>query len=789
MARTHLYKSVFILCLLCVGLAVFAQENKSDTLTKRFNTYAQQNLQEKIYVHTDRDYYLTGETIWFAVYIIDEFHQPLALSKVAYIELLDRNNKPMLQIKVAVKDGFANGSLFLPATLGSDNYKLRAYTSWMKNYDSDFYFNKNISVVNPFVRLDTAITSTHTSTTVEAQFFPEGGNMIVGINNKVAFKVNDASGHGLDFVGALVNQHNDTVLHFSPLKFGIGNFSFVPMENTQYRAVIHAKGLNEKVFNLPQTQATGYAFHLEESSNKINVEVNAVGINPNSAEVVYLFIHAQQVVSKVEMKFIGNNKATFSIDRDKLQEGISHFTIFSQDLKPVCERLYFKTPTALLPIQVQSNQQQYEKRKKITLNINGNVNDHLSLAVVRMDSLANSSTHIADYFLLTSDLKGTIESPEYYLGKDSLTRMAQDNLMLTHGWSRFKWDAISKNENTTRYPLEYAGHIVTAIVKDEAGTPKANVIGYASSPSKIIRLNVNRSNGKGEVLFDMKNFFGSRQLILQTNTKTDSLYHIEVKDPFSLQFSTEKIAPFHLSSSFEKNILSRSVGMQVQDVYSKNENNKTVKSTIDSISFYGKADETYLLDDYTRFPVMEEVMREYVPGVLVRKHKDGFHFIVLDNVNRSAFRETPLVLLDGVPLFDEDEIMNFDPLKVKKLEVIARRYFIGPLDAPGVVSYTTYRGDLAGFQLNPKSVSLNYEGLQLQQEFYSPQYVNQNATQNRLPDFRSLLYWQPSVIIDANGKKSIEFYTSDLTGKYQVVVEGISSSGLVGSAVTTFEVK
>lgn len=789
MARTFLYKSIFILCFSCVGLVAAAQENQSDTLTRRFSSYVQQNLQEKLYVHTDRDGYLTGETIWFAIYVTDESHRPLALSKVAYIEILDRNNKPVLQTKVALKEGFGNGSLFLPAILGSDNYQLRAYTSWMKNYSADFYFHKTISVVNPFVRLDTAITAAK-STTVEAQFFPEGGNLIASVNNKVAFKVNDASGHGLDFVGALIDQHNDTILHFSPLKFGIGSFSFVPTENAQYRAVIHPKGLKKRIFNFSQVQATGYAFRLEEEANdKLRVEVTSVGIDPNLSEVVYLFVHANQVVSKVEMRFIGNNKAKFSIDKNKLQEGISHFTVFTQDLKPVCERLYFKTPTALLPVQVQSNQQEYGKRKKITLNIDGNVDDHLSLAVVRMDSLATTSNHIAGYLLLTSDLKGTIESPEYYLGKDSLTQRAQDNLMLTHGWSRFKWDTVFKNENKPNYPLEYVDHIIAGVVKDKTGAPQANVVGYAASPNKIIRLYANQSNDKGEVFFQTKNLYGAHPLVLQTNTKKDSLYHIEVKDPFSSQFAIEHIAPLYLSSSSERNILARSVGMQVQDVYSKNENNKIIKPAMDSVSFYGEADETYLLDDYTRFPVMEEVMREYVPGVLVRKHKDGFHFIVVDRVKRLLFKETPLILLDGVPLFDEDEIMNFDPLKVKKLEVMTCQYFIGPLGVPGVVSYTTYRGDLGGFQLNPKSVSLNYEGLQLQQEFYSPQYANQSTTQNRLPDFRSLLYWNPSITIDADGKKTIEFYTSDLTGKYQVVIEGISSSGLVGDAMSSFEVK
>ena len=186
---------------------------------------------------------------------------------------------------------------------------------------------------------------------------------------------------------------------------------------------------------------------------------------------------------------------------------------------------------------------------------------------------------------------------------------------------------------------------------------------------------------------------------------------------------------------------------------------------------------------------MEEVMREYVPGVMVRKRKDGFHFLVLDNVRKTLFQEDPLVLLDGVPVFDIDKIMAFDPLKVKKLEVITNRYFLGPFNFPGIVSYTTYTGDLAGFQLDPRSVTLDYEGLQSQRIFYSPAYDNQKQRENRMPDRRNLLFWAPQVKLDKEGKSHVEFYTSDLVGNYAVVIEGLSTNGYSGSTTSSFLVK
>ena len=228
--------------------------------------------------------------------------------------------------------------------------------------------------------------------------------------------------------------------------------------------------------------------------------------------------------------------------------------------------------------------------------------------------------------------------------------------------------------------------------------------------------------------------------------------------------------------------------MQAQDIFHAEQ--PTMESTAgDSVAFYGRADETYFLDDYTRFPVMEEVMREYVPGVFVRKRKDGFHFLVPDAVNEFILEGDPLILLDGVPLFDADIIMNVDPLKVKRLDVVKRRFFQGPATYSGIVSYTTYNGDIAGIELDPGAVTLNYEGLQLEREFFSPQYSTQRQLASRIPDRRYLLYWSPQTVIGEEGAQHVEFYTSDVPGKYQITVHGVTDDGRASYYVGYFTVR
>ncbi|HEY0651778.1 MAG TPA: hypothetical protein VGD65_01580 [Chryseosolibacter sp.] len=240
-----------------------------------------------------------------------------------------------------------------------------------------------------------------------------------------------------------------------------------------------------------------------------------------------------------------------------------------------------------------------------------------------------------------------------------------------------------------------------------------------------------------------------------------------------------------LSRNIAGTLTTRSIAMQVQDIFTESE--RSLFTEVDSLPFFGKPDETYYLDDFTRFPVMEEVMREYVKGVWVRKRKNEFVFIVLDHINKSVFNENPLILLDGVPVFRVNDIMNVNPLKIKRIDVLTRQLYLGKISLPGVVSFRTYSQDLAGITLDRKNFVLDYEGLQAARTFFAPVYDSERQRSTRVPDQRSTLLWMPTVTI-ADGQASVTAYTSDLPGTFEIQLHGISDDGETITGQHTFTV-
>ncbi|OGX89593.1 hypothetical protein BEN47_06835 [Hymenobacter lapidarius] len=440
---------------------------------------------------------------------------------------------------------------------------------------------------------------------------------------------------------------------------------------------------------------------------------------------------------------------------------------------------------------------QYGTRDKVSVQVatagpQAPVPASLSMAVYRLDSLNTASVPTIDrYFWLTADVPGTVENPDYYFtatGPEAAE--AADNLMLTQGWSRFRWEDVLA---TTPKPVEFLpepyGPMVQArITQPGTQQPQQGIITYLSSPSRITHLSVARSDAQGIVRFEPPHFLGTREIMLQTGAGPDSSSQLAVLDPFSARYADALVPPFGLTARYQADYARRHLHAQVQNAFTSKYRSRYAPEVVDSLPFFGPPDERYLLDKYTRFKVMEEVLREYVPGVVVRIRKDGFHLLVLDKLNKSVSRENPMVLLDGVPVFNINKIMAMNPLKIQKLEVIANRYFHGPAAYNGIVSFTTYKGDLEDFPLDPRVLVQRYEGVQRQREFYAPRYETAQEKASRLPDLRNLLYWNPEITTGPDAK-TVDFYTSDQAGRYLVVLQGLSATGLAGSSRFVVEVK
>lgn len=791
-------KSILLTTILLICFSCDCCAQVLDDLKEQFQQFSQNNFQEKLFMHTDKSVYLAGEILWFKIYDVEGIHHtPFNLTKVAYIEIVDNSHRAVLQLKVSMKDGKGNGSFYLPFSTNSGNYKIRAYTSWMKNYSADYYFEKGITIINT---LKSPVTTPAAGAEqYDVQFFPEGGNLVNGITSKVAFRVVGKDGKGIDYKGAIVNGRNDTLTRFTPLKFGIGTFLYTPSIGNTCKAVIRVASGDLITKQLPQITDKGYVMQLtDDGSGRLHITIQSnMGSSTSGTETVYLLAHTRQEL-KVVQSLNFDRKGEFVIDENKLGDGISHITIFNAMRQPVCERLYFKKPKQKLLITAGTNQKEFSVRKKVEVDISVNDQDtksvaaNLSVSVFKLDSLQGvEQENIQSYLWLTSDLSGSIESANYYFDhEDTETKIALDNLVLSQGWSRFNWNKVLKDQKIAfKFLPEFEGHIITGKITDTRNSgPAKNILTYLSVPGKKVQFYSSRSDSSGKILFNTKDFYGLNEVVLQTNLLKDSLYKIEISNPFSEQFSNSHFSNFLINKNLEGPLKDYSLDMQVQNLYSGKYIRRFYNPLIDSTAFFGKPDKLYKLDDYTRFTTMEEVLREYIREIAV-SHLQGKYRLKILSQDDGPLADNPLVLIDGVPVFDMDKLIAMDPLKINTLAIVAQEYDYHALNEDGVLSYTTYKGDLGGFEIDPHAVVIDYEGLQLKRDFFSPVYQTDKQHGSRVPDFRNLLYWMPDMDTGADGKIHFSFYTSDQEGVYNVNIQGISRKGSLGSKGFTFQVK
>ena len=779
--------SLFALCI-CIWVCAFSAKCQVlNDLQSNFASYQKNNLHEKVYVHLNKNDFLTGELIWFKIYCVDgSNNKPLDMSKVAYVELLDNKNVAVVQAKVSLKNGAGDGSLVLSSALGSGSYRLRAYTNWMRNFDPAWYFSQDITIINTNIALPAA---THQdSNNYDVQFFPEGGHLVQGLSSKIAFKITAADGLGARGSGFVIGPQNDTVARFATHQFGIGSFSFKPLAQTGYKAIINV-GNRKITKGLPEISANGITEQASLTGTGWDVHVQTNGYKP--AHELYLIVHSSNKITCALQGTLVNGEADFSIGNNKLSEGISYITLFDGPI-PVCERLIFKKPEQKLLINATTETSVYHSREKVNLdigiknNLASNDAANLSVSIYRLDSLQKlTKNNIAGYLWLAADVKGFIESPDYYLDTDD--NEALDNLLIAQGWTQFDWTKISGNSPKINYLPEYQGPLISGkLTNNLTNAPAINISTYLTITGKHHQLNIAKSDSTGNILFAANNFYGPAEIVVQTNWLRDSTYRIDINNPYSEEYDPRPHLLFHVESSMRDLLTAYHINVQVQRAFMGKAIEQFESVTEMPSIFYGAPSYSYNLDDYTRFPSTREVIFEYVRLVRINSTNNQTSFqLVADD--KTILPGNPLVLLDSKPIFDGNRVLKIDPLKIKSLDVVTHNYIYGPEVLNGILSFKSYDGASINTELDPRAVVLDFEGLQLQRKFYSPVYESKQQHDSPLADFRNVLYWNPNINTGGTGTK-LSFYTGDKTGKYVGVIEGISANGEAGSKYFYFDV-
>jgi hypothetical protein len=391
---------------------------------------------------------------------------------------------------------------------------------------------------------------------------------------------------------------------------------------------------------------------------------------------------------------------------------------------------------AVSQIETKTDKQQYGKRQKVTLSISSSPSAELSVSVYRLDSIISEDP---------ADISSLI-----------------------------KKDKTLNDPQTYPFPPEYEGHFVNGrIISRNTRLPSKNIVGYLTVMDDGNAFYNSSTDKTGKIKFLVTKLNSADSIIVQTNSYYDRDQQIEIESPFYDKFPAQKTPAFTATDEFPNTILEQSINAQVTQLYYQDELNTFKIIKTDSTPFYLKEDMRYLLDDYTRFSKLEDVFREYVRPVGVTKRQGVFHLTVFTDANRYLIDQEPLVLVDALPVFHMNTLFTYDPLKVKTIDIVQHKYFKSGAVFPGIISLKTFRGRTDGEMIDPNANVLAYEIVQKQRKFYSPSY--DTAISTHMPDFRSTLYWNPSLRADASGNTEVELFSSDLEGKFVISIRGFSS--------------
>jgi hypothetical protein len=195
------------------------------------------------------------------------------------------------------------------------------------------------------------------------------------------------------------------------------------------------------------------------------------------------------------------------------------------------------------------------------------------------------------------------------------------------------------------------------------------------------------------------------------------------------------------------------------------------------------------MSDYIEMRNIREIVKEILPDIMVIRKNKKYSFKIINSYPYQPFENQALILVDGVPVYDIENLLNVSSKDLEKIDIIFRRYYFSDYIFDGIVSFTTKKGDMSALESDKTGSRQVFEGYNPRYYFYSPHYSIDSLRKSHIPDFRNTLYWKPDLKSTADGKATIEFFTSDESGFYTIVVEGISSEGKTGFYSTRLHVK
>ncbi|MDR0750566.1 MAG: TonB-dependent receptor plug domain-containing protein [Tannerellaceae bacterium] len=777
--------------------------------------------QEKIHLHTDRNLYVPGERIRFKAYVTDALtHTFPTRSRYVYAELIDARDSLVSRVMIRpAEENLFHGDLFLSEIIPEGNYTLRAYTRYMENLGDDYFFKKNIRIGNlpsdtkqPSQTPQISRNERAEEDDFDISFFPEGGNLLEGVFCKVAFKALNRNGYPETVSGEIIDEYGTALTSVQSFHAGTGVFSFLPEPGKRYFLKCQNGNGLVKQFELPQPSPRARTLTVSQRNNTLTVGVLKAADSPDIP--CYLLAHCRGMV--FHFSALNEDDEWIAFPEEALPAGIIQLVLFDQQMNPLSERLVFNNNYIPPQVEFRTDKESYQTHDRVvsTISLTGSAGNalkgHLSVAVTDDGDVAvDSATTILSSLLLSSELKGYIENPAWYLQDNAESAIALDYLMMTHGWRRYNVaEAVRGNPAYPQTPFQTSQEI------------RGQVRSLARS----------RPEAGSEVLIMPKDGITDRDFGLTLTDENGAFRFTDFEYPDSTSYfiqALSKKGSKHVELVLNRESFPKPVHVPQSPPGEAAVSQETTKGDDETNAFIEKAEQRSRYDSDMRVvrlsevvitaskPVKEEPRLRYWANslsdtTLRRKDFERWRPALVSDIIRGKIAgvnvssgggisiragNPPLVLIDGFPM-DWPELMEspYDsPLEavsvidVESIDVfkgVAASAF-GVRGANGVISITTRRGidDILETNGIRRSKELNYAvytplGYQKPVAFYSPKYETAEARYLSAPDYRTTIFWKPDLIIsEESDNATFEFYTSDFPTTYSVVIEGLTTDG------------
>ena len=618
----------------------------------------------------------------------------------------------------------------------------------------------------------------------DVKFFPEGGALINIPHQNVAFKAQGADGFSKEIEGFLFNSKGDTLTNFRSEHNGMGIFTMNPVNNETYYVTVRTNDSITKRFDLPAIEPKGISIAMSHYKQEIRYEIQKTEAT-EWPQKLFLLAHTR---GKLAILQPINPKRTFGKMNDSLfTEGITHFMLIDEQGNALSERLIFVPDHKPNQWQITTDQPTYGKREKVSLQIaakdsEGNpVEGTFSVSItdrksIQPDSLADN---ILSNLLLTSDPKGYVEGPAFYfLNQDARTLRSIDYLMMTHGWRRHKMENVLRTPslNFTNY-IEKGQTISGRIMGFFGANVKKGPICVLAPKYNIIA--TTETDEKGQFIVNTS-FRDSTTFLVQARTKKGFAGVDILMDPPQYPVATHKAPYFNGATTFMEDYLMNTRDQYYMEGGMRVYNLKEVTVTAKRERPSSKSIYTGGINTYT---VEEDRLQGY--GQTAFDAASRLPSVTITNGSEIHIRnnsEPAIIVIDDIVYEDASDILK--DIQVSDMSSIsllrgADAVILGPRASGGAVVITLK--DPRNLPARPAQGIITYTPLGYSEsvEFYHPTYDTPEKKNAQRSDFRSTVYWNPELRLDAEGKATIEYYTPDSTAPEDIIIEGVDKNGKV----------